>query len=275
MAVALQLIVDNLCEKSGLQGEHGFSILLAGSDRRFLFDTGSSPETLSHNAGQLDISLEEIDAVILSHGHCDHAGGLTALTNGERTVPLYAHPAAFERRWVNHPGQPLREISSPHTLQALRDEGVVFYPVRDPQKLTDWLVLSGPIGGPSPGGENFIVRQDDELVVDSFEDELFALLRTRDDGWAVLTGCCHRGLKNTLRSAKFLARGEPLRAVIGGLHLRNATPEQIDEVCDLLDSYGRPALYACHCSGENTLRQLKQKMPEYIHPIAAGWKHTF
>ena len=52
-------------------------------------------------------------------------------------------------------------------------------------------------------------------------------------------------------------------------------PEQIDEVCDLLDSYGRPALYACHCSGENTLRQLKQKMPEYIHPIAAGWKHTF
>lgn len=47
------------------------SVLVEEGGKRILFDTGQSGVYI-HNAEQLGISLEGLDAIVLSHGHYDH-----------------------------------------------------------------------------------------------------------------------------------------------------------------------------------------------------------
>ena len=177
MSAELLVLVDNVASCDGLCGEHGLSILIQGEGRQMLFDTGPRGETLQHNSDRLGVALTDIEAVILSHGHCDHTGGLGLLAAGRPKLIVYAHPGAFSRRWAERRGRPMKDVSCPHAIGRLVEAGAVFQAVRAPEMLTDWLVLSGPVGGPNAGGESFVIRKADDLVVDSFEDELFCLIR--------------------------------------------------------------------------------------------------
>ena len=274
MKVELLILVDNSSTSDELRCEHGLSILMASADKRVLLDAGPCAQTLLHNAESLGVQLRELSAAIVSHGHMDHTGGLEAVATEQPGLDIYAHPGAFSRRWAVKPGQPLREISCPHSLRKLSEIGAVFHPVHAPEMLADWLVLSGPIGGPMNEPEAFVVRKDSEMVADRFEDELFCLIRS-DRGWLVVTGCCHRGLKNTLRAAKFLAHDEPIAAVVGGLHLGSATDDELQAAIEVLESYGSPELYICHCTGKDATKQLRERFGEKVHAIAAGSRIVF
>jgi len=96
--------VITLCENSvnsrGLLGEHGLALLLESRDKKILFDTGPGLALLS-NAKALRIELRDLDAVVLSHGHYDHTGGLKSLleVDFQRPLPVYAHPDIFEDKY--------------------------------------------------------------------------------------------------------------------------------------------------------------------------------
>jgi len=274
MAVELLVLVDNHAGSEDLLAEHGLAVVLSAGGRQILFDASASGQTVCHNAERLGVDLGAIDAAIISHGHYDHTGGLDAVVARRPGLPIYAHPGAFSRRWSGHSGQPMRDISCPHTVEKLCDRGAVFHAVRAPEMLAEWLVLSGPVGGPPPPRQPFVVRKADEIVVDAFEDELFCLLRG-ESGWVVLTGCCHRGLANTLRAARFLAHDEPIAAVIGGLHLGDAADAELEQVVGLLDRYGRPTVYTCHCTGERAAAFLAERLGEKVQPVQAGWRAAF
>jgi 7,8-dihydropterin-6-yl-methyl-4-(beta-D-ribofuranosyl)aminobenzene 5'-phosphate synthase len=130
-------------------------------------------------------------------------------------------------------------------------------------------MLSGPVPGPKHGREVFVVEQGDDAVVDGFEDETLCLLRV-EDGWAVLSGCCHRGLPNTLTAAEGLADGEPVVAVFGGLHLRNAGKDELRGAVERLKAAGSPAIYPCHCTGDEATKLLAKRLPGRVTPVAAG-----
>lgn len=121
--------------------------------------------------------------------------------------------------------------------------------------------------------EGFVVRKGDQMVLDAFEDEIFCLVRG-DRGWVVISGCCHRGVRNMLRAAKFLAHDEPIAAIVGGLHLGNADASQLQDVCELLESYGSPELYPCHCTGKDAVQFLQARFGEKVNPVAAGSRIT-
>lgn len=264
--VELLVIVENNSD-SELQAEHGLAVLVRGPGRQVLFDAGASQHALLANAEKLGVCWDNLDATIVSHGHYDHTGGLAAIARPGRT--LFASPLAFNRRWSEHRGKPMREISCPHDLKALCRAGLTFRPVTGPEMIEPWLVLSGPVGGPPVGQGDFIVMHDSQMIEDHFADELFALIRT-SGGWAVLTGCCHRGLANTLRYARFLARGEPITAIIGGLHLHDASPEELQATVELLQSMGSPMLHPCHCTGPKAIEHLCRALPGRVEPLIAG-----
>jgi 7,8-dihydropterin-6-yl-methyl-4-(beta-D-ribofuranosyl)aminobenzene 5'-phosphate synthase len=274
MSVELVILVDNVAGSEALQTEHGLAVLISGPGKKLLFDAAASAEVLLQNARSLGVDLGEIDASIISHGHNDHTGGLGAVAGQRRGLGIYAHPSAFLRRWAGSPGQPLKDVSCPHSLPKLRQFGAVFRPIKGPEMLTEWLVLSGPVGGSRHGTEAFVIRKDDNMIVDRFEDELFCLLRG-EQGWTVLTGCCHRGLKNILRAARFLTRGQPITAIVGGLHLRNAHTQELHETVELLKGFGPPEIYPCHCTGPKAIDFLTQNLPEQVRPLKAGSKLTF
>lgn len=274
MSFELLVIVDNSSSSDSLIREHGLAILIQAGDQRVLFDTGSSADVLCHNAKSLNVDLSALTAVVLSHGHYDHTGGLGAVVSARPGVDIYANPQAFTRRWRDRPGESLKDISCPHSLDRLCEGGAVFHAVNAPEVVADWLVLSGPIGGPHASRQAFVARKGDELVVDTFEDELFGLLKG-SGGWVVLTGCCHRGLRNTLRAAKFMAHGERIAAVVGGLHLVEADDADLDETTQLLRAFDEPDLYVCHCTGEQATQKLSQRLGPKLHAIGAGAHLTF
>ncbi len=269
MSVELLILVENSADDESLRVEHGLSVLVSGMGAMYLFDTGATGEALAENCRWLGVDMFAVDGVVVSHGHYDHTGGLSEVVRTRPQTPLYAHPRAFARRWSDRPGKPLKDISCPVTLEALCGSGAVLHAMRSPELVKYWALVTGPIGGTMPEGESFVVRKDGELVPDAFEDELCLLLRGRD-GWVVLTGCCHRGLENTLRAVRFLTHGEPVQAIVGGLHLRSATDAQLDRICELLEAHGRPDLYCGHCTGHRAVDHIRRQMPEKVHAISAG-----
>ncbi len=269
MAVEISILVDKTSGRSDFLCEHGLSALVRGPGRTLIFDTGSTPDPLLHNAERLGVDLYAIDGAVISHGHYDHTGGLGALVNIRADLTIYIHPAAFSRRWSELKGQPLRDVSCPHSVAALSKAGARLYFVKAPEKIADWLVLSGPVGGPSNGPSGFIVKRSDQIIPDVFTDEMFMLIKGHC-GWVLLSGCCHRGLHNTLRMAKFLTHDEPISAVVGGLHLQHADQDQMDEVIDVINRYGQPDLYPCHCTGNPATMYLQDNLPGKVHPLEAG-----
>ena len=274
MSVELIILVDNKANSDALRAEHGLAVLVSGPGRQVLFDTGASAETLLANADALGVDLSAVDSAVVSHGHYDHTGGLAAAVERRPGLNVYVHSAAFDRRWTDEPGKPLRDVSCPHSIERLYQSGAVFHSVTASERLDSWLLVSGPVGGPKHGRDVFVVRKGGEMVVDGFEDEMFLLVRGQG-GWAIVTGCCHRGLRNTLRTARFLTRDEPVIALLGGLHLRRAEADELAEAVELLRQHDLANIYPCHCSGDEAVEFLQRHLPGKVHPVSVGSRVVF
>src|SRR3954453_3429427 len=102
-----------------LRAEHGFSALVSvergGREHRLLFDTGISPDGLVENMRRLELSPRDVEAVVLSHGHFDHVGGMAGLTRelGPANLPVVIPPEAWSRRRIALPGREPVEIAAP------------------------------------------------------------------------------------------------------------------------------------------------------------------
>ena len=273
MSVELTILLDGPSDPSA-PADEGLSILVRGPGRTMLFDCGASAEALASSAEKFGPGASGLDGVILSHGHCDHTGGLAALASSlPQGTEVFVHAGAFSRRWADEPGSSLKELSCPHTAARLAGAGFRLHWVREPERIADWLILSGPIGGSLADEKSYVVRKGEELVVDNFEDEIFVLLRGQG-GWVVLTGCCHRGLRNTLRCARFLAHEEPLLAIVGGLHLEDASQDRLDDAIEMFRQAPGMRIYPCHCTGQDVTEYLRAHLPEQVHPVGAGSKIT-
>ena len=104
----ITVLVENTAGGQGLLAEHGLSFWIEIGSRRILFDTGQS-EILFHNAQVLGIDLGTVDAIVLSHGHYDHVGGLRRMLEMAPAVPVYLHPQALEPKFACG-GERSREI---------------------------------------------------------------------------------------------------------------------------------------------------------------------
>ena len=130
----------------GMLAEHGFSALVSvrrgTTTTTLLFDTGLSPGAMVTNAGRLGADLSRIQAVVLSHGHFDHAGGLAGLAGrrGTRSLPMVVHPNVWTRRRLAVPGREPQELPT-LSKRALEGEGFTVIERREPSLLVDSCVL--------------------------------------------------------------------------------------------------------------------------------------
>ncbi len=269
VACEVTILVENTFAEESLAVEHGLSVHVAGGAEQYLLDASASPQALAANAEALSVDLSGLDGVIVSHGHPDHTGGLPAVLSGAPGVKVYAHPSAFARRWAERPDQPRREITWRSDPQALARAGGEFCPVERPLELPGGIVVARPAEGPQPALDRFVVETDGALSEDRFADELFVMARGAS-GWVVLTGCCHRGLPNTLSAARALAGGQAIHAVLGGLHLGRATPELLARAADALRGAGVERIYPCHCTGRAGREYLAGEFPGRVEQVHGG-----
>jgi 7,8-dihydropterin-6-yl-methyl-4-(beta-D-ribofuranosyl)aminobenzene 5'-phosphate synthase len=267
---------------AGLRAEHGFSALVTvrrgGTESMLLFDTGASPDGLAVNAERLGLGLGDLQGVVLSHGHFDHAGGFDGLARlrGRSGLPLTVHPAAWTRRRLAPPGGQPFEMP---TLSpgALAREGFQLIERRQPSVLVDGSVLiTGEVerttrferGMPPAhqawdGGD---WHHDAEVI-----DDQALVVHVRGQGLVVLSGCGHAGIVNIVRHAMRLTGVPQLHAVIGGFHLSGPAFEPIIAPTVLALTELTPAMIVPgHCTGWRAQHALAAALPDAWVPSSVG-----
>lgn len=244
-----------LCENSvgrplGLIGEHGFACHLETPSGNYLFDTGGGLG-IETNARLLNLALNDLQGIILSHGHYDHVGGLPQVIAQTGPIDIYAHPDLFTPRYsLASTGQ--RAIGVPNSREELEQMGARFHFSREPVELTPELIISGEI----PRSTDFEqgdpklcrVDKDGTLNPDPLADDLSLLIKT-EQGLSVLLGCAHAGLINILEYARALSGQQSIHTVVGGTHLMFYDDLQFQQTLERLDSYRIEKLGAAHCTG--------------------------
>lgn len=266
------LLAENLARGEGILGEHGLSFWVDTGTHKVLFDTGQGL-ALEHNARRLGIDLTQADAIVLSHGHFDHVGGLEAVWPKATKARLFLHPRATEPKWSgNGPGGSARHISREYVeTSAFRLPGreVVF--TAEPVEVVPGVFTTGAVpretGYEDTGGPFFLDKN--LMRPDPLEDEV-ALWIPGADGVTLLSGCAHAGIVNTLRRVEKLSGGKPVKLLVGGLHLEAASPERLARTFDELRA--RPALRLafCHCTGPSAGRALWREFPDRCLHAHAG-----
>lgn len=272
----ITVLVDNQAGP-GLTAEHGFSLWLETGGLRLLFDTGQGP-ALAGNARLVGIDLTRVDCLVLSHGHYDHSGGLAEVLCQSRRVDLYCHPGAVSPRYSIRDGvaKPLQMPRAAMTaLDRLGQERVHW--LQQPVWLSETVGLSGPIARNTDfedsGGPFFLDA--DGRRPDRIDDDLALWIRT-DQGLIVCLGCAHAGLINSLAQIQRLNNGMRIRAVIGGLHLQNASPRRLEQTLVVLARFAPDCLIPCHCTGEAAMTALVRSLgSNRCRPGAAGMRYTF
>ena len=142
LAGTLTILADNTVPvKSDLLGEHGFFIYLETGEGNFLFDTGKG-KTIVHNANLCRKDLAAINAIILSHGHGDHTGGLPEVLNYHADVPVWAHPDIFLKRFRLDEKGRKRYSGIPFYKEFLKKKGAVFTFNTKPAEIAPGIRLS-------------------------------------------------------------------------------------------------------------------------------------
>jgi 7,8-dihydropterin-6-yl-methyl-4-(beta-D-ribofuranosyl)aminobenzene 5'-phosphate synthase len=222
-----------------------------GETRNILMDFGFTPEALNNNMSLLAINPRELDALVLSHGHYDHFGGLVGFLqqNKDRLkakLPFYVggEECFCSREWV---GPPVRGNFGALDRQALEQANLTVTYADGPSLLGDHAFTTGQIGlqsfekvlSPSVmkiGIEDGIGCYPDKLpqeeqtkaiLPDQFQHELATAYNLKGRGLVILTACSHRGVVNTIKQAKAASGITKVHAIIGGFHLAPYTEDYV------------------------------------------------
>jgi 7,8-dihydropterin-6-yl-methyl-4-(beta-D-ribofuranosyl)aminobenzene 5'-phosphate synthase len=264
-----------------LIAEAGFSALVRveknGRERTLLFDTGVSPTGMVENMRRLGLSLQDVEVIVLSHGHWDHVTGMEGVARalGRAGLPVLVHPEFWNRRRIRFPGLDLAELPST-SRPALEGAGFEIVEERRPSFLLDGSVLiTGEVDRTTEfeagfrGHEAFRDGgwQPDPLIL----DDQALVLRLPERGLVVLSGCGHAGIVNTVRHAQRLTGTQEIAAIIGGFHLSGRMFEGIiDPTVRAFDELAPSLLVPAHCTGWKAVHQLAARFPDAFVQSAVG-----
>lgn len=237
------------------RAEPGLSFFIEDGDTKILFDCGYS-DLFIHNAAAMDIDLLDLDAVVLSHGHIDHTGGLPSLAahhiragieGKPAKSPLFiTHPATFGRKKAKEGG----DAGCPVSPEYLWMFGEV-KTTTSPLKVSDRITFLGEIPRihPEKASQSSAFIQADHGWVPDPVIEDSCLVYRGDEGLVIICGCTHAGIEHTVAYARSVCGDDRVAAIIGGLHLYSASAERIGEVAEWLSSSGIERIFPCHCTG--------------------------
>jgi len=271
MKIEVSVLTDNIASSRCL-GEWGLSFLIETGEANLLFDTGRSFTAL-HNAAIMGKNLAGLSAIVLSHGHYDHTGGLGNVLKQTGKMKVIGHPDIFNPKYAHRqPGSPPYYIGIPFSRPLLEKAGAEFILTNEPYPVSASITTTGEI--PMSNSFEHTDNSLHEVIAgsdypDPLLDDLALIIKT-GSGLVIIAGCCHRGIVNTINHAVRLTGEKRIHAVMGGFHLHNAGEEQVERTVEFLKQTGAARVLAGHCTGFKALCALQQGLGEAFTPLAAG-----
>lgn len=228
-------VYDNTARRKELRSGWGFSLLVETGSKRILFDTGADLAVLRHNLKELAIPPSSLDGIVLSHPHCDHVGGLSAVLkkNPDLTVVFTeSFPAS--------------------TNQKIESYGAKAVSSREPRELCENIWTTG------------------ELTVSYRNRELpeQGLILESSRGPVLVSGCAHPGITEMVLRVKEVTGIAPY-LVIGGFHLGSKSTAELRRVVNELKG-SVSQLAPTHCTGNEAIRYIRKVFGEDCLDFGAG-----
>ncbi|OAT37057.1 MBL fold metallo-hydrolase [Proteus myxofaciens] len=250
--LTITALLENDTINSTLNTYPGLSLLLEDteSQTKILFDTGKD-KTFIQNAQKMGIDLTVVETIIISHGHYDHFGGLTQIPENYfiHKPQVIAHPHLFSIRYSalfcgqkNIKFKRLAPIFNKASLEAQ-----FFFKLTDiPYSIDNRFIYSGQVNERIVNKRYGVIVSDSGEIDDYVLDDSFVVWRGKK-GLVIITGCSHSGIESIIQYAKKITGDSHIQAIIGGLHLRCATPSALQRAKKAIESH--VDVYGCHCTG--------------------------
>jgi 7,8-dihydropterin-6-yl-methyl-4-(beta-D-ribofuranosyl)aminobenzene 5'-phosphate synthase len=292
-----------------VHNEFGLSLHLesvrGGETRNFLLDFGFTPAALMNNLAIFKVDPATLDALILSHGHFDHYGGLIGLLHEGRAtmrddLPIYVGGEdVFCQRWIKGKDDQRvsagvldrRDLAAEKTRVVMAEqptviEGQAFttgtIARNSPEKvLPNTIVEAGVSDGVGCSTESFAshftqAELEGRFLFDNHFGEHATCFNVKDRGLVVITSCGHAGLINTIRQAQTVSGVQKIHAVLGGFHLSPADPEYVAQIVEVLRNEIKPDyLVPMHCSGATFTQIAARDMPDKLIMSYTGSRYVF
>jgi len=234
--ITMTVLYDNYIAVEGTRSAWGFSCLIEGTEQTILFDTGGEAEVLLHNIDKLDVDLDDVDMVVISHNHWDHTGGLSAVLERHPGLPVYL-PYSFPYEFI-------RKVES--------QKGHVI-PVDKPVQICRNVYLTGQMGE---------------------EIKEMSLICSSGQGPVLVTGCSHPGISDIVQKATDIV-GKSLHFVFGGFHLGGTPEAELNSIIERFQKLGVEKCGATHCTGEEAINMFKNAYGKNYLPIGTGRVFVF
>jgi 7,8-dihydropterin-6-yl-methyl-4-(beta-D-ribofuranosyl)aminobenzene 5'-phosphate synthase len=227
----ITVLYDNTAARPDCRADWGFACLVEGAGKTILFDAGTKAEIFAANVRTLGVDLSRVDALVVSHAHQDHTGGLPVALDARPGLPVYL------------------PFGAPDSLAAeLRAAGASVLVPEGPADVGPGAIATGPIGGATPEQ---------------------ALVLRRPEGIVVVTGCSHPGIVAVVERVKQRAEGNIL-AVVGGFHLLGHTEEAVAGVVARLRELGVERAGPAHCTGAEAIAAFRKAYGARFVEMGAG-----
>jgi len=268
-----------------LVGEHGLSLLVTvhEGDRKntVLFDTGYSAVGVPHNIEHLGLDLQDVEAIVLSHGHMDHLGSLyTLLDQVSKPMPVFVHPYAFTYpRYVSRKDGGRDRFPEILNREKIEKRGGKVVETESPTLIAgDTILVSGEVERTTSfekGMPNALAEKNGRVEKDPIPDDQALYVRLKDKGLVVIGGCSHAGIINTVLYGKKVSGAQKVHAVLGGFHLSGPFYKAIvGETIDALKAMEPKVVVPMHCTGWDAVKQFAEAFPSAFLLSSAGSKFT-
>jgi len=226
------VLYDNYCFSENTAADWGFSCLVEGLDKTILFDTGANPDILEKNAAALNIDVSSIDAVVISHDHWDHTGGLSWLLAKNSDLKVY-----------------LPRSASPGLAGLVKGTGAEPILVTEPMQICRNAWLTGEMG-------------------DAIKEQ--SLTVASEKGPVVITGCSHPGIiEILLRVMEIVPRN--IYLALGGFHLKDHSDKAIRIIVNSLREMGVKNVSPSHCTGDLAIPLFEEDYGDNYIKIGTGY----